>query len=289
MSRTVIAVISDTHINSAVALRTADPFTLDDGDESLPSKSQIWLASCFAAYIDAVKRASRKADSLVLLHCGDVIEGDAKKRSTQIVTRNMATAKELAVETLLPLINICDRYYQIRGTSAHTGKSSQLEEDIARELQAETTDDGRYSGWSLLREFGGVLIEATHHTSGTSRPWTAGGPAVRLAAETVMEYGGRGERIPDLVLRGHIHQVHDSHDLVAGTRAITLPAWTLATEHVHRIGQGVKLPHIGGLIVMCDATAGRMDVQKLLYTPQRGSAWQRQDARQRGARSIYRK
>lgn len=264
-----VALFGDSHVNSTIGLCTPR-VVLDDGGEYRYSAGQSWLWRQWKSYCDEVKREAKGSRLYVFVN-GDAVEADVRQRSHQLVSRNKATMLRLAADVLEPILNIADRVFVIRGTGAHTGRGSQFEEKLADDVGAERTPDGQRSWWYWLGEISGVLCEVAHHTTGSGRAWTAGGGAVRLAAETVIEYGGNGERIPALVFRSHTHRHTDSGENVTGCRAVTLPAWSLATEHSHRTGAGVRLAHVGGAIVRCED--GGYNLRVIRYVPRRQEIW----------------
>jgi hypothetical protein len=174
-----------------------------------------------------------------------------------------------------PLLNLCDRFYLIRGTGAHEGHESEYARMLAEKAGAETVD-GTQAPWSLLYDAGGVLIEATHHAIGGFRKASfAQGAITRLAEETVIEYASHRDRVPDIVLRGHVHKFADSYDAIPGCRALTVGAWQLHTEHSHRSGYGMRLSDIGALIIRIEN--GRYEIIKARYAPQRAKIVKHQD------------
>jgi len=269
-----VALFGDMHINSTVGL-CVPRIALDDGGEYTFSAGQSWLWRQWKSYCGEVKQAAKGSRLYVFIN-GDAVEADAMQRSHQLISRNKATMLRLAVEVIEPILNLADRVFVIRGTSAHTGRGSQFEEKLAEDIGAERTPEGQYSWWHWIGEIAGVLCEVAHHTTGSGRAWTAGGGSVRLAAETVIEYGGNGDRIPSVVFRSHVHRYTDSGENVPGCRAVTLPAWSLATEHVHRIGAGNKLAHIGGAIMRCEN--GVYNLRVLRYSPPRQRIWREKQA-----------
>jgi len=268
--RIVSLIFSDTHPNSTVAICPPE-VSRDDGDKHIISSWQMWLWQSWLDLIEKAKTAAMGGAKLYVFGNGDLVEFDAKDRSNQLISTNKSTALDIAEDVYSPAVSAADRFIVIRGTGAHTGKSSEYEEILAKNLGAEKDAYGRHAQWYFLAPVGGVLFEIAHHTAGGKRPSTATGSVARLAEETILEYGGTKDRIPDLVVRGHVHRYHDSFDNIKGCRAITLPCWTGATDHVHRIGAGTTLPDIGGTIVVSEN--GHFDVKTYTYKPVRKWTW----------------
>jgi hypothetical protein len=256
---TVVAVVSDLHINSTVALCTPQ-FTLDDGGTYRSSKQQRWIWSRWRALWETVAER-RQGQRLVIVLNGELAD-DNYHPTTQLISRNPADMMRLSAEVLAPALSLMgenDRLYVLRGTEAHSGPGAWLDEAIAQDIGATGPDDTLASHWRLRFAADGVRFDIAHHPPGGGGrvPWTRGTFANRLAAMTIFDSAENGGKPPHLYVRGHVHRPADSYDLYA-TRALVLPAWQLQTSYGHRIG-GDPLP-IGGAIVTCDG--GRFEVEK---------------------------
>ncbi len=259
-----ILVISDTHINSTVALCNPS-VQLDDGQNVKISKAQRWF---WDNYCDLLERVDREKPDILIVN-GDAVEGDTKKRSYQLYTRNPTTAVNIASETLEPLVRKIPAVYFVRGTDAHGGRSGCLEEHLAKDLGG-IKFDKNYSHWSLNLNVEGVRISSAHHTSMGGLPWTKPNAAIKLAAKVEFEYTEDGDTLPDLVIRSHVHRWGDSHEAYR-VRALITPCWTLATEFIHKISPDT-LPECGAAFITCDG--GKFDIDKVRYQP-KGRIWVR--------------
>lgn len=255
--------LGDAHVNSTVAL-CPPVVELDDGGTYHASPGQRWLWDCWQ---DVKERAEKYHPKLVLN--GDLVEGDAKNRSYQIITRNRTNALAIAAEVYDVLAKVCSKVYVVRGTAAHVGKSANLDEAVGNDLGAEMPTRGVHSYWYLPLKVESVPLNIAHHAPGLGGlPWTRHNAVLRLAAQTVFTTTEAGEKPPALVVRSHVHRWGDSYDAYA-TRALILPAWTLATEHTNRIAPGA-LAEIGAALIHVDGT--HYEVEKLKYQPKR-QAW----------------
>ena len=261
MERTFL-LMGDHHIGSSVSI-CPPVVDLDDGGTYHASRGQRWLWDCWQ---DVIDRAGKVRPVLILN--GDLAEGDAKARSTQVVTRNKTTVLRMAADVFDPLAKTCAGVYATRGTPAHVGKSSNLDEAIAEDLDAAQTPEKTYSWWELPLQYGRFRMAVAHHVTAGGMPWTRKSAAQKLAARIVFNAAERGEVAPDLVVRGHVHQWFDSYD-AHRTRVVILPAWTLATEYIHRIEPGA-LAEIGAALVRTDGKT--FEVEKWDYKP-RGRQW----------------
>jgi hypothetical protein len=162
----------------------------------------------------------------------------------------------------------------VRGTEAHVGASAASEEAFAHSLHAHgfvvpTTGDGKYSHWHFHGDFGGHLLDFTHHGRLGQRLWTKSNPSNGLAFEIWAEHAMQGKRHPELAIRSHFHRSADTFDAYP-TRLIQTPAWQLATAFVHRISPDT-MADIGGIIVHIDGPT--LTVEKCLFVPDPPPIW----------------
>lgn len=249
--RDVILVVSDLHSDGTTAL-CPERITLDDGNVVMPNKAQRWLRQCWRDLHEFVTGLETAGDGKHwLIVNGETSDGD-HHNTGQIHSRNPADMIKTAVDLLEPLAEWADHRFFTRGTEVHSGGAGYLDELVARDLGGEMDQErNTYSWWHLLANIGGLILDVAHHPpSGSSRPWTKGNPANTLAAVTTMEYAQRRERVPDIVIRGHIHKYGDSGSNYP-CRAIITPAWQLATAYSHRRFAG-QLSDIGGVILIIE-------------------------------------
>ena len=252
----LLAVSSDQHTNSTLGL-CPPVVQLDDGGTYKLSSPQRKLWREWLAFVDRAQSLKDSLDArLIVLFNGDVTDGDHHDTS-QIITRNRSTMIRIAANTLSPLVDLADDVIFVRGTTAHVGKSGDLEEEIAYDLGG-WENDGVRSHWSWYANVGGVVIDAAHHAGMGRLPWTAKNAANKVASTSLFSYAEQGARIPDLVFRSHNHRWADSYDNFP-VRAICLPGWQLKTEYVHRIDTSA-IPNIGGVLVKIEG--GSYDIDK---------------------------
>lgn len=250
MATTVLAIVSDLHSNSTVAL-CPPVVTLDDGGTYKANEQQRWIWRKWRSYWQQVADARAAHDARLIVVLNGELADDNYHATTQLVTRNPADMVRLAIECLTPMLELKpDAIFVARGTEAHSGVSGWLDERIADDIGARPSRAGTASHWQLRLSVEGVRVDVAHHPPGGGGrlPWTRGNFAPRLAAQALMDAASRGERPPHLYVRGHVHAPADSHD-THPVRAIVLPSWQLTTSYGHRLGGGV-LP-VGGLIVTC--------------------------------------
>lgn len=272
---TLLAVVSDTHCGSTVAL-CPPRIELDDGGFYQASNAQIWLWSLWESFWQEAQalRKKRKA-KLYCVFNGDITEG-AHHGTTQILSGN-STAQAAVVDACMavPLSLKPDRLFFVRGTEAHVGKSACYEERIALGLKKDgrpvvsDPDSGTASWWRLRMEVEGVRFDFAHHGRVGTRPWTRINVTANLAAQIFYEHAKSGDPYPHIAVRSHLHQHVDTHD-AHPVRVIQTPAFQLATAFVHRIG-AESLADIGGILILCEN--GEATVKNVISRPSRGELW----------------
>lgn len=267
MSKIILAIVGDTHINSTVALRIPI-MKMDDGSTNRASKLQ---QEYWNAWIDFCNQAKDKArgGKLIAVFNGDTVELDTKNRSHQVHTRNPATVIDVAYRTLEPMLDIAKEVYWMRGTEAHVGKSASMEELLAADCTKTIRKNGTASWWDLRMNVQGVLIDISHHTNMGTTLAGRGNAAARLAIRTMEEYSEWGEPAPKIAIRGHVHTFSDS-GLTYPVRALTHGCWTATNSYSHRIGLGGRMPHIGGLFITIED--GKYNIEKVQYEYKREKA-----------------
>lgn len=258
----IIADISDLHVNQTVAV-CPPVINLDDGGTYHASRTQRWLHEClqdFTAQFYAIPGRH------IVAVKGDAAELDTKRRSVQLITPNKAVIMQMTQEVLAPIIDPADVCLIFRGTPAHTGKSSWVEEAIAKDYtNAEWSTKAAASWWHLQRTIEGVRFDMAHHASMPGDAQTYPKAAIDLARRALWYYKViLNQPAPHIVSRSHNHRSADSADNFE-TRAIYTGAWTAMPEYGYRAGKELNIAHIGGVIYICDK--GKVEVKKLLYEP----------------------
>lgn len=272
MSRPILLVcVSDVHAGSSVAL-CPDRVPLDDGGAYEASKAQRWLWQCWSQFWQhaAERRAALKAELYVVFN-GDLVDGQVKQ-STQILSANPnAQAAVVSAAMAIPLALNPERIVCIRGTEAHVGNSASAEERIADGLRRDKRpivvdpDTNTASWWHWRAELQGVVVDVTHHGRIGQREHTRSSQVVLYAHDVHLAHTKRGDRPPDLCLRGHNHKFADSFDAVK-PRVVGTGAWQLGTGYVHKV-QPDSIADIGGALVTIQD--GAYQVEKVEYKAER--------------------
>ena len=163
----------------------------------------------------------------------------------------------MAVGSLSKVVSKAERYYHIRGTEAHVGKSGEESEQVAKELGAKPNKDGQYARFELWLGLGkkNHLIHFLHHIGTTSSSaHESSAVNAELAAEFV-EAARWGEVAPSVIVRSHRHRAMEvrlptKHGFA--TASVT-PGWQLKTPFTWKIaGARLAPPQIGGMVIRCD-------------------------------------
>lgn len=267
--RRVLAVVSDVHAGSTVAVCPTEDIALDDGGSYAPSKAQRWLYENWLLFWARVKGLAG-TDPIHVLTNGDLVDGD-HHGTHQIISRDPAVQMWILKKLFQPVIDLKPASaVVVRGTEAHVGKGASAEEHFARWLHKEGVTvrqepgTGMYSWWHYRGGFATTVVDAAHHGRMGSRPWTKGGQAHNLAAQIVMESATRNDPIPHLAFRSHYHTFFDTGRNLP-TRLIQTPAWQLHTAYAHKVVPEV-LSDIGGVIVVLEPGAEPV-VEPVLFRP----------------------
>lgn len=269
----VLAVTSDQHCGSTVALHQPSPTPRDDGGEYNPSRAQRWLYQCWSDYWQRVERLREEwGAGLFNVFNGDLVDGPAHHGTTQTVAVHPGAEKYIAKKCLeLPRSLSPDRQFVVRGTEVHVGKSGCAEDTLAEWMGAEPDPEtDAHSWWHLRLELQGLLFDFQHHGRVGQRPWTKYNVTALLAAQIFYEHAARGERHPDIAFRSHYHQHIDT----AGahpTRVIQTPAFQLHTAFTRKVVAESR-SDIGGVIVLVrDGSIAAVEAVK--FTPALAKPW----------------
>jgi len=248
-----LVVISDTHAGCRLALCPPEGALLDDGGRYMPSKLQLslwaWWEEFWGEWVPGVTHG----EQFTVVHNGDAIDGKHHDSCTQI-SQNIEDQVELAYRILAPVVKACGgRYYHVRGTEAHVGKSAQHEEALAKRLGAIPNSEGQHARWELWKEVGTGLVHFSHHIGTTGSNGYEATAVHRELIEAFTEAGRWGERPPSVICRSHRHRCIETRIPVAGggyATSFVTAGWQLKTPFAYRIaGARQSQPQIGGSII----------------------------------------
>lgn len=260
-----LAIVGDAHANSRLGL-CVPTFNLLDGGTYRANKTQRWLWTCWLDFWEEFASLDGRKGAIF---AGDMIDGDTKKRTHQIITRNPTEMVDIANVVLEPAHDVLDWCIYLKGTPAHTGKSSHLEENLAKDCDIAQKNGANNYAWDYFYgEIGGVIFDVKHHGKLGYKYWTRSNALNSIATELILAYVKRGERMPHVAVRAHRHLKGDTFDNYA-IRVFANYCWQMETEYGHAISN--EPPEIGGLIFQC--RDGNYELTKKQYIPPKRRLW----------------
>lgn len=250
-----LIVISDLHTGCRLGLCPPKPIPLDDGGTYQLSKLQFKLWSWWREFWDKWVPKVTKGEPFAVLVNGDSLDGVHHNSTTQI-SQNLADQALIAEMILRPVVKSCSgRFYMIRGTEAHVGKSGVEEERLAKTLGAIPNDQGQYARFELWARVGdgNCLIHALHHigTTGSSAYETSAPHKELMNAFT--EAAQEGREPPMMVVRAHRHRHIETKvktEKQGYAHSFVTPGWQLKTPFAFKIaGARQSQPQIGGSLI----------------------------------------
>lgn len=255
-----LVVISDTHSGCRVALCPPEGANLDDGGRYMPSAMQLKLYAYWREFWDVFVPEATRGEPYDLLHNGDAIDGVHHGSTTQI-SQNLEDQGDLAFSLLKPIVDKCKkrggRYYHIRGTEAHVGKSAVEEERLAKRLEAIPNDQGQFARYDLWKMVGPKLVHALHHVGTTGSAAYEATAVHKELTESFVEAARWGHRPPDVIVRSHRHR-HIEIQIATGDEggrtgraiAVVSPCWQGKTPFAWKIpGARLSTPQFGGIVI----------------------------------------
>ncbi len=248
-----IVVVSDLHCGCAMGLCPPGGVVLDDGGMYMPSRFQKIVWGWWQEFWNEWVPEVTDGEPYTVVCNGDAIDGSHHGSTTQI-TQNLKDQVQIAYEVLSPVVEKSDgRYYHIRGTEAHVGKSGEREESLAMQLGAVKDRDGRYARWELRKRLGDkAFAHFTHHIGTTgSNHYESTAPHKELM-EMLTEAGRWGHDAPHFVVRSHRHR-HFQEEIESGVGrrfVVVTPGWQGKTPFTWKIaGARINQPQFGGVVL----------------------------------------
>lgn len=232
---------------------------LDDGGHYVPSTFQKKMRKLWDDFWDEFVPESTKGEPFTVVHNGDAIDGVHHGSTTQI-SQNIGDQIRIALDVLRPVVDVCNgRYYHVRGTEAHVGKSAVSEEGLACALGAVPNPEGQYARWDLWKSIGPNIGHFLHHIGATGSNSYEATAVHKELIEEYVEAARWGQQPPDFIVRSHRHRAYEcsmpirkpgkKHE--TGTaRAFVTPCWQGKTPFVWKIpGARLSLPQFGGVVI----------------------------------------
>ena len=248
---TNVVVISDTHCGCRLALCPPE-VSLDEGGSYQPSKLQATVWAWWEEFWGEWVPKATRGEPFIVVHNGDAIDGNHHDSCSQI-SHNMVDQSRIAYEVLKPVVDACEgRYFHIRGTEAHVGKSGQAEEALAQQLGAIPNEDGQFARYELWLRIGEGLAHIMHHIGTTGSAAYETTALMKEFAESCAESARWERKAPNVVIRSHRHR---NAEIKVPTKDIygiccTTAGWQLKTPFAWKIPGGrVTTPQVGGTLI----------------------------------------
>lgn len=259
MTDTVIAIHSDLHVGSSVAVCPLKWNLLEGGTFRASPGQRIlhrqWVKS--AKNVRTLLNEGDQRKRLVIVINGEPIDGDHHE-SHQLITKVKTEQLEMAISLLDEWLQIVeynpqsgDCIYLVRGTSAHE-KGEHLNV-IGRDFDgvvpyrkdsSPTTKDGRYYHDKLRRRVNGKLFDIAHHGFGVgSKAWLKSNTIRWWLISMYFEALEEGMPIPDYVIRSHNHVY--TFDRYKDMWGCVTPSWQLKTNFGYKVAANNHLNTIG--------------------------------------------
>jgi hypothetical protein len=241
-----------------------------EGGTHKASKAQRWQWRCWLKFWDEVESLKKQLKTEVChFQNGDVVD-DPYHATTEIISKHKKTILNIALAVQGPALDVVDYNFFVTGTNAHVGLEGGYEWLLADDISAEPDPDGALVPSRRYVEVSGVNFDLAHHPSTMGfMPHTQKAAAMRESFNIAAEYNRRGEKLPDIAIRSHVHYFADS-GIDTYPRVIFTPGWQLTTSFGHRKGGAIR--PIGGVIIICED--GNYDIKKpKLYEPRRVRPW----------------
>ena len=198
-----VLAISDPHCGSRVGLCPQD-FMLYDGTVIKQNYIRQRMWEVFGRITrDGLKRIGNRPYLMLLV--GDLTEGLHHGRK-QIISEEMDDHKRCAIECLSPLAfnKNCVEVLGVKGTPTHVDL---IENSILKALGAKPsiTNPNEYALDKARFIVNGVLYDASHHISTTSRGYLEAGRASIHLGNLSYNYARDGLKVPQVVIKGHGH------------------------------------------------------------------------------------
>ena len=237
-----------------------DGAAMDGGGTYKPSRFQrkmwLWWEEFWHDWVPRVCRG----DPFGVVCLGEPIDGTHHGSVTQF-TQNLVVQGNLAIKILQPIVELCEgRFWMLRGTEAHDGKSGQQAERVAREVKAIPNREGQHARYRLRKLVGHpgtkpskcALVDCIHQIGTTGRQhYETSAPHAELI-EAFTEAGRWGRRPPDAIVRGHRHRFIKTEVPTKSGRAMAIvaPGWQGKTPFAYRVAGGRQsTPQFGGVLL----------------------------------------
>jgi hypothetical protein len=254
--RVFVAVVSDLHIGSTVALCPPEGIALEDGGRYHPSQVQKWIWEKWVQYWADVKARAGMSPIVTIIN-GEFIDGN-HHGTTQIGTPSPTAMMDAAIDVMHKPRIMSKHIYVTKGTAAHSLHGAASDHAIGKELgAARCPETGQHAFYHLRLKIKNTLFDVAHHIGGGARIHTRGTNIRGEVTDAMLE-----GTPPDVLIRSHVHNYADTGRNFK-TFGVVTPAWQLMTEYSHRVVRRTQRS-VGGLLF--EVTSNGWDYELLRYS-----------------------
>lgn len=245
-----VVVVSDLHVGCQMAIVHPDGARQAEGGWYTPSKFQRMLYGLWEQFWEVEVPIMTQGEPFDIVINGECVDGSHHNAVNQW-TQNLTDQCAASIKLIEPLLDKCKRLFIIRGTEAHSGKSGQQDEQIAREVGAVPCPiTGQYSRYELFYGLRDGIIHFTHTVGCVGSQANEASAPLKDLTEFYLESGRWGERPPDAIVRSHRHRhvVVELATCRGKALACVTPAWQGKTPFAYKIAGGRPAqPQFGGI------------------------------------------
>jgi hypothetical protein len=191
----------------------------------------------------------------VVLYGGEAID-NFHHDTPEVWTTDEQEMVEAAVQLHKPKVSqkFVVRKYGVLGTPAHSGKGGKYDDEFYARIETIPMGHGLTYGTQHLKiEISGVLFDVAHRGPAAGKGGLRGNAAMNYARSIYEERKPMGERIPAVVLRGHVHRKTDvtytNQYSLERIRMIVSPGWQWKTEFAYGIDTVSDIADIGATVI----------------------------------------
>jgi len=239
---TTLLSLGDLHIGSTIAPQKLAEIEVENDETVIrePNRVQRILAGWLDQVLDKAKEVANQ-DDLIIEIGGDMIDGDMQHGSRQCWGTDQDQANH-AIELLRPFVNLASKCYFLLGTPAHVGSVGEFDKQIAKEF-------GYKARFHHRVEIGQYLFDFAHHCTLPFERRTQEASLERQASLICREYRNKGEPVPDMIIRHHVHR--HAVGWTGKTQMVTNYGWKLRDDYLAKRNP-LGLYEIGALFINCE-------------------------------------
>lgn len=253
-TRSIVAVIADLHGGFEYGLLNPETILPKEGKNGGDTKyipclteSQEWLWECYTKDLADLERLAGN-DRIVAILNGDMLQGN--KHPSMLVSNRMSDQVVIGQYNLAPLFSIKSvkvARFSI-GTSAHNFGEGSGEFLVVDKIKSEHQEINVGVQYHALLEVDGFLLDCAHHGPYPgSREWLRGNVARLYLKDIMIRAAGKGERLPNAVIRAHYHNYIKVMETFGNNESwlFVSPSYSMLGDYTHQAARSPDTIKIG--------------------------------------------